>query len=237
MANENFEEFAYTAILELILGNRFKPGDFLLETELARDLELSRTPVRHALGQLVAEGFLEKRKKKGCYIPDVSAEDARQIFHLRETIEGLAAASAARFATDANIAFLHTLIEKEQNPDRTLSKMDVLEINKAFHLGIAQFSGNRYLEHYCRHIFWRSNVYVFFYDRYYQEHIDYSELKTPEQHARVVAALENRNDEKAGNLMKFHIRSTYELLFMQLKHLEKRKNPAPDGLKKIKPGA
>jgi DNA-binding GntR family transcriptional regulator len=232
MGNENYEEFAYTAILELILGNRFKPGDFLLETELARDLELSRTPVRHALGQLVAEGFLGKKKKKGCYIPDVSAEDARQIFHLRETIEGLAAASAARFATDADIAFLRSLIKKEQNPGKILSKMDVLEINKAFHLGIARFSGNRYLEHYCRHIFWRSNVYVFFYDRYYQEHIDYSELKTPEQHARVVAALENRNDEKAGNLMKFHIRSTYELLFIQLQHLKQRRHPAPDGLEK-----
>jgi DNA-binding GntR family transcriptional regulator len=76
-------------------------------------------------------------------------------------------------------------------------------------------------------------VYVFFYDRYYQENIDYSELKTPEQHALVVAALENRNDEKAGNLMKFHIRSTYELLFMQLQHLKQRRQPAPDGLKKL----
>ncbi|MFU8768571.1 MAG: FCD domain-containing protein, partial [Desulfotignum sp.] len=96
---------------------------------------------------------------------------------------------------------------------------EVLEINKAFHLGIARFSRNRYLEHYCRHLFWRSNVYVFFYDKYYTGTIDYSELKTPHQHARVVAAMENRNDEKAGNLMKQHIRSTYELLFMRLQHL------------------
>jgi DNA-binding GntR family transcriptional regulator len=70
MGDKNFEEFAYTAILELILGNRFKPGDFLLETELARDLELSRTPVRHALGQLVAEGFLEKKKKVNIRVSD-----------------------------------------------------------------------------------------------------------------------------------------------------------------------
>ncbi|MEE4363242.1 MAG: GntR family transcriptional regulator [Desulfotignum sp.] len=220
MAKENFEEFAYTAILGLILDNRFKPGDFLFETELANSLGLSRTPVRHALGQLVAEGFLEKKKKKGCYIPAVSARDAQQVFSLRENIEGLAAASAARFASDDDIVFLQALVEKEANPDSTLSKLDVLEINKAFHLGIARFSGNRYLEHYCRHIFWRSNVYVFFYDNYYRENIDYSKLKTPQQHARVVAALENRNDEKAGNLMKFHIRSTYEMLFMKLLHLQ-----------------
>ena len=229
MAKENFEEFAYTAILGLILDNRFKPGDFLFETELANSLGLSRTPVRHALGQLVAEGFLEKKKKKGCYIPDVSAQDAQQVFFLRENIEGMAAASAARFASEDDIAFLKALIEKEANLDGTLSKLDVLEINKAFHLGIARFSGNRYLEHYCRHIFWRSNVYVFFYDNYYREKIDYSKLKTPAQHARVVAAIENRNDEKAGNLMKFHIRSTYEMLFMKLQHLDQKKiTPALD---------
>ncbi len=220
MSKENFEEFAYTAILGLILDNRFRPGDCLLETELARSLDLSRTPVRHALGQLVAEGFLEKKKKKGCFIPDVSAQDARQVFDLRETMEGMAAASAARYAADDDIDFLKALVEKETRPVPTLSKMQVLEINKAFHMGIARFSGNRYLEHYCRHLFWRSNVYVFFYDKYYTDTIDYSELKTPEQHARVVAALENRNGEKAGNLMKIHIRSTYELLFMRLQHLK-----------------
>ena len=66
MAKANLDEFAYQAIINLILENHYKPGDFLLETELAKSLELSRTPVRHALGQLTAEGFLDKKKKKGC---------------------------------------------------------------------------------------------------------------------------------------------------------------------------
>ncbi|MCP4024614.1 MAG: GntR family transcriptional regulator, partial [Desulfobacteraceae bacterium] len=76
MAKENLEEFAYRAIIRLILENHFKPGDFILETELAEFLNLSRTPVRHALGQLVAEGFLDKKKKKGCMIPSPSPSDA-----------------------------------------------------------------------------------------------------------------------------------------------------------------
>jgi len=63
MKKKNLEEFAYESIITLILENYYKPGDFLLETELAETLELSRTPVRHALGQLVAEGFLDKKRK------------------------------------------------------------------------------------------------------------------------------------------------------------------------------
>ena len=65
MAKNNLEEFAYKSIIRLILDNHFKPGDFLLETELSDSLNLSRTPVRHALGQLVAEGLLDKKRKKG----------------------------------------------------------------------------------------------------------------------------------------------------------------------------
>ncbi len=64
MAGKNLDEFVYKKIIELILNNQFKPGEFILETELAESLGLSRTPVRHALGQLVAEGFLDKKKKK-----------------------------------------------------------------------------------------------------------------------------------------------------------------------------
>ena len=76
MAREELEEFAHQAIIRMILDHRFKPGDFLLETQLADILRLSHTPVRQALGRLVAEGFLEKKKKRGCYIPLPDAEDA-----------------------------------------------------------------------------------------------------------------------------------------------------------------
>jgi len=70
MKKENLEEFAYDSIIALILENHYRPGDFLLETEITERLNLkSRTPVHHALGQLVAKGFLDKKSKKGCFIP------------------------------------------------------------------------------------------------------------------------------------------------------------------------
>ena len=165
MAKKNLEEFAYKSIINLILKNHFKPGDFLLETELAESLDLSRTPVRHALGQLVAEGFLDKKRKKGCFIPSPRPEDARQVFYAREHIEGLTAASAARYATDKDIEYLYALIEKEKNvktPGTQEAKMAYVTINESFHLGIAKISLNKYLEQYCRHSFWRSHTYIFF---------------------------------------------------------------------------
>ncbi len=217
MAKKNLEEFAYKSIIRLILDNHFKPGDFLLETELSDSLELSRTPVRHALGQLVAEGFLDKKKKKGCFIPAVSPEDARHVFFARENIEGLAATSAARYVADGDVAFLYGLLEKETALAQCPSKLAYVRVNEAFHLGIARISQNKYLEQYCRHAFWRSHTYIFFFDKYYTGKLVSGNQETgPRQHLQIVQAIENRNEEKAGNLMKQHVRTTFEQLFLKL---------------------
>lgn len=219
MAKKNLEEFAYKSIIKMILGNHFKPGDFLLETELSDSLELSRTPVRHALSQLVAEGFLDKKKKKGCFIPSPSPQDARQVFYAREHIEGLAAASAARHASAGDIEFLYDLIEKEknvENPGTREAKIAYVTINESFHLGIARISLNKYLEQYCRHSFWRSHTYIFFFDRYYSGLNPNGQKTSPRQHSEITKAIADRDEEKAGDLMKQHVRTTFEQLFVKL---------------------
>lgn len=219
MKKKNLDEFAYKAIINLILENQFKPGDFLLETELAKSLGLSRTPVRHALGQLVAEGFLDKKKKKGCFIPSPTPEDARHVFYAREHIEGLTASSAARYATDKDIQYLYNLIEKEkkvENPGTQEAKLAYVTINENFHLGIARISCNKYLEQYCRHVFWRSNAYIFFFDKYYSGLSSDGQVTGPRQHIEIAQAIENRNEDKSGNLMRQHVRTTFEQLFLKI---------------------
>jgi DNA-binding GntR family transcriptional regulator len=219
ISTKNLEEFAYQSIIKLILENHFRPGDFLLETELAKSLELSRTPVRHALGQLVAEGFLDKKRKKGCFIPVPTPEDARNVFYVREHIEGLSAASAARYATDKDVLYLHDLIEKEKsvkpggNKD---AKMSYFIINDRFHLGIARMGRNKYIEQYCRHSFWRSHTYIFFFDKDYTNQFPQGHGEGHRQHIDIIKAIENRNEEKAGNLMRQHVRYTYEQLFQRI---------------------
>jgi len=219
MKKKNLEEFAYESIITLILENYYKPGDFLLETELAETLELSRTPVRHALGQLVAEGFLDKKRKKGCFIPSPTPQDARHVFYAREHIEGLTAASAARYAADKDIKYLYELIEKEKNitnPGAQEGKMRYLMVNEKFHLGIARFSHNKYLEQYCRHSFWRSHTYIFFFDSDYIGLTSGEQKVGPRQHIEIAKAIENRNEEKAGSLMRQHVRTTFEKLFVRI---------------------
>jgi len=213
MAVENLEDFAYRSIIQMILQNKFRPGDFLLENELAEKMNLSRTPIRNALGKLVAEGFLDRKKKKGCVIPLPSTEDAKHVFFARETIEGQIAASAAMYATDADIEDLRKILQRQKEMENTYSKEKYSAINEDFHLTLARISQNTYLEKYWRHIFWRSNIYIFFFDTYYMEATLMETQATPEQHGMIVDAIAKKDPDKAVDAMRSHIRFTYQKLF------------------------
>lgn len=210
------EDRAYREIIQLILSGHYKPGDFLLEVDLAPKLDMSRTPVSRALGRLVAEGFLNKMPKKGCYIPFPSAEDAEQIFFARMAVEGQAAASAALKATDQEIRKLKRILKADQEAVASASKESFAQINEQFHLGIAKASRNVYLEKWVINSFWRSNIYIFYFDSFYKTPVreEVPPQRTPSQHAAILKAIEERNPDEAALQMRDHIRNTYELLLL-----------------------
>jgi DNA-binding GntR family transcriptional regulator len=214
MAKQGLEEDAYRKIIRMILDNRFNPGDFLLETELSEELGYSRTPVRNALSRLHSEGFLEKKKKKGHLIPVPTPEDSKRVFFTREIIEGKTASEAALNASDSDILESKEIIQEQEKAFNINEKEAYSLANEKFHLGIAKMSKNPYLERYCRHIFWRSNVYIFYFDRYYSSAMLKSEdHATPGQHLDIIKAIEQRDAESAEFFMRQHIRSTYNMLF------------------------
>ena len=213
----NMGDAAYRAIIRMILDNQFRPGDVLLETELAERLGFSRTPVATALGRLVGEGFLEKRKKMGCVIPLPSAQDARKVFYARQVIEGQTAAAAARNASPEEIAELELVLEEQDHSLKVACKEEFSNTNEAFHLGIARMAQNPYFERYCRHAFWRSNAYIFFFDTFYQNLQQSAPVsRTKVYHRKIFEAISRHDSQEAGKLMEQHVIVTYEGLLMRL---------------------
>ena len=212
MKKENLEEFAYKAIMKLIVTNHFQPGEFLLETEITDLLHLnSRTPVHYALGQLVAKGFLDRKKKKGCFIPLPSPEDAKDVFFVRENIESQSARSAAINASDEEIEKLGAIIADEATIRQSGDLATYASINENFHAYVATISKNRYLQHFSEYIFWRSNSYVFLNHYRFKMKIKGDEFKdSPSQHLKIYDAIKDRNPEKASELMLNHVRCTYD---------------------------
>jgi DNA-binding GntR family transcriptional regulator len=229
VTQQNLEEYAYRSIVKRIQENRFRPGDVLLETELAEQFGLkSRTPVRHALGQLVARGFLEKRPKKGCFIPLASAEDARQVFFARECIEGSAAYAAARQASFEDVAELRAIVEGEAETGKSGEKYDYSVLNQRFHATVARIARNSYLERYAEHLYWRSSLYIFLFGGYYTQKDFVRHMLSPPQHIGIVDAVDRRDAEKARELMVAHIRFTFERIFTIIQDREDRSTYFPD---------
>lgn len=92
---ESLSTRAYDELRERLRRGQVAPDDRLVDTEIARELEVSRMPVREALLQLVAEGYLVSTAR-GYRVPTLTRQDVTEIFEVRRLLEPRAAALAAR---------------------------------------------------------------------------------------------------------------------------------------------
>lgn len=100
----SLRDHAYDAIKAAILSLHLKPGEPLVEREVATRLGISKTPVRGALVRLEREGLVTMVPFKGAIVARIYKDDIREIFQLREALEGLAARLAAPMFSEADYA-------------------------------------------------------------------------------------------------------------------------------------
>src|SRR5215471_18011189 len=103
LGNGNATETAIRHIREAIILGNLKPGQRLKETELAKTLGLSRTPVREALRVLDAEGLIETSPKRGASVRVYDLADLRELYQLRAAVEGCCAQLAAERAAPEDL--------------------------------------------------------------------------------------------------------------------------------------
>src|SRR5215470_1115431 len=100
---------AYDTIFSDIQSGRLKPGTLIRETELTLSLGMSRTPLREALRRLQADGLVVMEAQRGGRIVKLTRQELTELFTAREWAEAAAAALAARFAGDADIAYMRQI--------------------------------------------------------------------------------------------------------------------------------
>jgi DNA-binding GntR family transcriptional regulator len=135
-------ERVYDHLRAGIVAGNLKVGDHLREVEIATALGTSRTPVREAMRRLAAEGLVVLGRNTGGTVAAYSHDDAREIFWMRATLEGHAAARAAQRIQAAEIAALHALCDRMEAAAETAA-IDLVAfsgLNTAFHVAIASAS-------------------------------------------------------------------------------------------------
>ncbi|WP_299724205.1 GntR family transcriptional regulator [uncultured Tateyamaria sp.] len=134
---------ALSALRQMIFSGVLTPGSDHLETELAEQLGMSRTPVREAALMLQAQGLVEVRPRRGIRVLPVSAQDMRDIYDILTELESLAAARAAEAAYSK--ADLATLAAAIRDMDAALSEDDLrawADADDRFHRELVRLGGN-----------------------------------------------------------------------------------------------
>ncbi|HZE97584.1 MAG TPA: GntR family transcriptional regulator [Planctomycetota bacterium] len=130
-----------------ILDGKLKPGERIVELTLARELNVSRAPFREALWGLARQGLVEIRAHHGAHVTQLSEQDIREIFEIRELLE-IHAAKKIRATADAGAkaALRQALAELEDACRRRDIKL-FSAADLRFHKTLWELAGNRHLQH------------------------------------------------------------------------------------------
>ncbi len=137
IARGKLTDLAYQHVREAILRGQLPIGSVLGESDLARTLGSSRTPVRQALERLLQEGLLEVGPKRQAVVRGFTAEHRAEILLLREALEGVAVRRACEVMAMEEIDQLRLLLIQQRRAARDGDDERFLELDEQFHLRIA----------------------------------------------------------------------------------------------------
>ena len=198
-------EQAYQEIRDGILRGEFRTGTALAESEIARRLGSSRTPVRHALGLLLKEGLLEVGARRQVIVRGFTPEHREEILLIREALESIAVRRACEVMGVEEVDYLRLLLIRQRRAAREGRNEDFLELDEEFHLKIAEGAQLPIVHGFLNQL------------RGFVRLATLGAVRPPEVLARVVEeheeladALEQRDPERALAALTEHLhRSTY----------------------------
>lgn len=136
---------AHLRLRQDILTCVLAPGQVVSERELARQYEMSKTPIREALSRVCHDGLMQRLPGRGYMVAPITIKDVRDLFDLRLILEVAAAERAARQPSPAQIAVLKEISAISYLLDDPESHVSFLKANRRFHLTLAEAAGNRRL--------------------------------------------------------------------------------------------
>lgn len=193
-------ELVFESLREAIIKGRLRPGERLMEIQLAEELGVSRTPVREAIRKLELEGLVLMIPRKGAYVSQISMKDIADVFEIRRALEGLAARLAADRCTDEETEQLERLLVRIAESAERDDVSSAVSFDTDFHESLMRASHNDRLSQMVANL--REQI----------QRFRLTSLSHPgrvklalEEHKKIVEAISTRDPELAQNLAYEHI--------------------------------
>ncbi|MEL7563708.1 MAG: GntR family transcriptional regulator [Dehalobacterium sp.] len=199
---------AYTQIKKDIMTGRYQPGERLTDKDLADQLGVSRTPIREALKQLIKEGLLSNEHNKGVSVFSPTLQDIAEIYVLRSSLEGIAAAICA--GNERRKDYLYYMMEQLDISRKAQQEQDIeqlTESNMLFHDLLLKGSESERLKNLVEPLRSKSMLMRFS----SLTHKQHSELSVIE-HQQIFEMVRQGEIIKAENYMRKHILSAGDRL-------------------------
>jgi DNA-binding GntR family transcriptional regulator len=196
----------YEALRQSILDGALKPGQRLLSSALADELNVSRTPIREALRKLEAEGLIEPSPRSGLVVREISEEDLTELFYVREALEGMSARLAAENASKSALLELHALLDDMEAALKKDNLKLVRKLTGEFQMAVSQASQNNRLVQMLRVLLDQI--------RQVQTSTLFLKGRAKEalgEHRRLLQAIEARDADLAEKLARAHRQKTLQL--------------------------
>lgn len=201
-APQHSQRDAYLLVLEAIDRGEFRPGDRLVESELADRFGVSRTPIREALQRLETQAVLS-RDGRSLVVSSLDHDQLGELYVVRAELEGLAARLAAQHAAPEEIRVLWDMVRKDTD---LVGRPDALaRANKRFHRQIHLASHNRYLIQQLEML--HRSMALMATTSLAAEGRGAAAI---EEHAEIVGAIEARDGARADAAIRQHISRAFE---------------------------
>jgi DNA-binding GntR family transcriptional regulator len=197
-------------IREAILTGVYAPGQRLSEPELAKQLDVSLTPVREALGSLAATGLVVRSGRQGTHVRALDVGDIRNLFAVREVLECLAVRQAIGAFSADDFARFESILQKQAESNdlmdaaRARATRRLAELNDDFHGLILARANNEWLQGMLASI---GDLLVFARVQLRETATLARRVQSLEEHRRIVAALRAGDGEAAVAAMTEHLRN------------------------------
>src|SRR4051794_20043132 len=189
----------YDVVKSMAITYRIRPGERVNEVDLAKQLSVSRTPLREALNRLVTEGFLSARLNKGFFARSLDAQEVFNLYEFRSAVESATVSIACERATRQELADLETFVLASKDEKEDVLATRLLRLDEEFHERVALAAHNDEFVRSIRGI----NARIHF-----VRWIDMQSgrrVHTQNEHLQIVEALKQRDGNAATRLMRGHI--------------------------------
>ena len=192
-------EQVYRTLVEFITNGSIPPGTELKEQHLARQMNVSATPVREAIRRLASEGFVETVPYRGSVVRMLNQKEIAEAYVCREALERLAIAEAISHLQDQDIKNLNELVDSYQLMD---DPTDIYESSQKFDDYIYDLSRNQTLHNLLGML--KGTISR---DKKYSSANTERRVEIYNEHKEIIKAMEERDVEKAKEAVSRHIRN------------------------------